>query len=306
MTTPLVDLVQEQPAEVRRRETATRTLAVLSALLLLFGLVGLATIESEDGGPPGGTPLAVVFGAADKTLGQSARLTMTTEMNFGDRPGPALTAEGVTNFGGNKLQMTMKAAGLFELEMLGDGKDFYVKIPEGLTDEPLDKPWVAISVSELEKAAAENPMSAMPGASGPMAGSDPGAMLEWLKSHEAVKEAVAVGRVDIRGASTTQYRVTIDFASLMRAMRAPAEAMEALDEVDAVLDLYVDDDSLIRREVMRFGAGEEQMGGFAFSATVTIDFSDFGIEVDVDPPPADQVHRVESVDEFEEIVGSGG
>lgn len=303
MTTPLVDLVQEAPAEARRQQAAIRALAVVSVLLLLFGLVGLVTVESDDPGPPEGTPLAIVFSAADKTLGQSARISMNTEMSFGDKPGPAITAEGVADFAEKKVLLTMKAAGLFELEMRSDGKTVFVKVPEAMGNTPPGKPWVAIDMSVADKAAAESPMSGLPGASGPMSGTDPGEMLEWLRSHEAVKDAVAVGRVTIRGASTTQYRVTVDFAALAKAMDAPDEALGEMEGADFVIDLYVDDDGLIRRETLRIGSNPT--GGFAVSAVSTIDFSDFGLDVDVDPPPANQVVKAESLEEFQEMFDGG-
>jgi hypothetical protein len=303
VTTPLVDLVQEQPAEVRRQHAAVRGLAVLSVLLLLFGLVGLVTIDSDDGGAPAGTPLAVVFGAADKTLGQSARITMKTETNFGGQTGPVMTADGVSDFASKEMALTMKVAGLFELEMRSDGETIFVKVPQEMMEAP--KPWIAVDLSDAEAAAAkDNPMAGLPGASGPMGASDPGEMLQWLKSHEAVKDAAAVGQATVQGTSTTQYRVTVDLAALAKAVDAPPEALEG-GPTEFIIDLYVDGDGLIRREVVRIGGDPQTGGAFAFSAVATIDFSDFGLDVDVDPPPADQVYRAKSVEEFEQIFEGG-
>lgn len=281
-----------------------RGLGVLSVLLLLFGLVGLVTVDPDDGGAPAGTPLAVVFGAADKTLGQSARIKINTEMSFGGQGGPAMTAEGVSDFASKKMVLTMKMAGLFELEMRSDGETIFVKVPQEMSSAP--KPWIAIDLSEAEAAAAkDNPMAGLPGASGPMGASDPGEMLEWLKSHEAVKDAAAVGQATVQGTSTTQYRVTVDLAALAKAMDAPQGALEGMGPTDFVIDLYVDGDGLIRREVVRIGSAQETGGGFAFSAVSTIDFSDFGLDVDVKPPPADQVYRAKSLEEFEQMFDGG-
>jgi len=97
-----------------------------------------------------------------------------------------------------------------------------------------------------------------------------------------------LGEADIRGVSTDGYRVTVD-------LRRAIEEAPAKDRADLLVELaaqgketqpievWIAEDGVARRLVM-----EDR--GF----TTTIDFYDFGVAVDVEAPPADQV---ESVDE---------
>ena len=110
---------------------------------------------------------------------------------------------------------------------------------------------------------------------------DPAHTLELLLdvSHE-VEQA---GEEDVRGVATEHYRLTIDLERVVE--EAPARLRSRLRrELDAAsektrrLELWIDGEGLVRR--LSVPDSDEK---------VTIDFFDFGVDVDVEAPPADEV-----------------
>jgi len=123
------------------------------------------------------------------------------------------------------------------------------------------------------------------------AASDPSGSLEALQG--ASDDVEEVGREDVRGEPTTHYRGTMDpevaIENLGGAMRDAAG--EALADVESFpFEAWIDDDGRIRRytAVVELPASDAT-GGTAVTATTTMELFDFGVEVDVEAPPADQV-----------------
>lgn len=298
VTTPLVEL-EGPDARSTRDQALARALAVVSVLVLLFGLVGLVTVDPDDGGAPEGTPVAIVTSAAEKTFQSTARVSMNTELSFGGQGGASMLGEGVMDFEGGKSLLTLKAAGIFEMEMRTDGATVYMKVPQmGLAGAPT--PWVAFDADEFTGSSGIEGFGANPASS-----SDPGRFLELLTSHEAVKEVVSIGPANVRGTATTGYRVTFDPAKLADTLGLDEDDDFELTGVDLVAETYVDDDGLVRRQVVRFGAPAEEGQLISFGMTMTMDFYDFGVEVDVEPPPADQVTRLDSPEDLDGIMRGG-
>ena len=93
----------------------------------------------------------------------------------------------------------------------------------------------------------------------------PHKLLEMLRA--ASLETERVGEEDVRGTSTVRYRLTVDCVQ------------GELDcEGTAPVEVWIDGDGLVRR----IWADQELGAG-------TIEFFDFGVEVDIEPPPADEV-----------------
>jgi hypothetical protein len=99
------------------------------------------------------------------------------------------------------------------------------------------------------------------------------------------KEIEGLGNEEIRGVSTKHYRAHVDPMKL-------GEDDVFAENAELVVDVWVDGDQLVRR--LRVPeAGEDEAGATVF------DFFDFGVEVDVEAPPADQVR---SDEEFENLL----
>jgi hypothetical protein len=101
---------------------------------------------------------------------------------------------------------------------------------------------------------------------------------------------------DVRGAPTTHYRVMVDPKKLARLLpedRQPNSDDPSLTDVFPV-DLWVDEQERARRiRIQDEMTGDDSM-------TVTYDFFDFGLEVDIRRPPEEQVVSEEELSQMTE------
>ena len=133
---------------------------------------------------------------------------------------------------------------------------------------------------------------------------DPGSFLLLLEGID--DDAEVLGTEDINGVSTTHVRGLLSLAEAMEAA-APderetlADQMSDLDPTGLLpmdaeiyeLDVWVDDDGLIRR--LRIGVSDlssldsSESMPTGMSMELAIDFSDYGADVEVEAPPSDEV-----------------
>jgi hypothetical protein len=83
----------------------------------------------------------------------------------------------------------------------------------------------------------------------------------------ASSETERIGEEDVRGTSAVRYRLTVD-----------CKRATFYCNGEAPVEVWIDDDGVVRRISMDDASGN-----------VTFEFSDFGAEVDIEPPPADEV-----------------
>ena len=103
-------------------------------------------------------------------------------------------------------------------------------------------------------------------------GSTPDEVLDVLiKSSDKVE---MLGNDEIRGVSAKHYRAHIDEKEL-------GENADLYPPSGLVIDAWIDDQGLLRRIRIPFGGNDDPME--------VIDLYDFGVPVDVEAPPADQV-----------------
>jgi hypothetical protein len=137
-------------------------------------------------------------------------------------------------------------------------------------DERL-KPWVAFDLSETEPSL-DNLLFPFPFI-------DPTRLLNALQ--EVSGDLEELGSKEIRGVETEGFRLEVDFRRLIEEAPA-AHRDELLAELEnepqktLAVEVWIDDDGFVRRLVDR-------------RDSVTLDFFDFGVEVDVRAPPEDQV-----------------
>jgi hypothetical protein len=181
-----------------------------------------------------------------------------------------------------------------EVELVMDGSVVYMRMPFLQEISPGLKPWIKFDLQELGEQRGLDFRQLMQFGTQ----SDPSHALAYLRA--ASDEVEEVGTEDVRGVETTHYRMTVELARVADAappeqrddLRAQTEQLRELSGISEVpTEVWVDDEGLVRRQRltyrnMRFAPGQEG------DMTLTMELFDFGVEVDVEPPPADEVTEI--------------
>src|SRR5262249_42175320 len=143
--------------------------------------------------------------------------------------------------------------------------------------------------------AGENPFSPGFGPGPDDTGSDPIQAVSYLKS--ATSKVERVGSEQVRGTPTTRYAATFDVGKL--AAQVPDEFQGSFEDMGMSFpkpaDVWIDEQGRPRKIhyaiTMKVPKG---MGSPATTMTneLTMELYDFGVPVDVRPPPADQVEAM--------------
>jgi hypothetical protein len=121
---------------------------------------------------------------------------------------------------------------------------------------------------------------------------DPSQVINFLRGAQG--DFRRVGEANLGGVPTTRYRGVIDLD--LAAQRAPAEMRERVkasrSELESELgttrlptEVWIDDDGLVRQVRYEYPARDSGRGRLVF----TTHLSEFGLAVDVAPPPDDEV-----------------
>lgn len=117
---------------------------------------------------------------------------------------------------------------------------------------------------------------------------------------EANADITEIGTEDVRGVSTTHTRAIVDLAELDAAISdEERETLERdlgqLDSAAFPIDFWIDDDGLIRRYSMDLDqAGGDEAG--PSQASVVFEFFDYGADISIDVPPADEIISSDQLD----------
>jgi hypothetical protein len=274
----------------------TRTLSgVVTAAIVI---AGCGASQPFPGGSASGSRIEVaapaVLSALDETTAQeSARMSMRAQMH--GLPGDEemlTTAEGVMTLDGAAFDLDgrVEAAGeSYGMKMrLVDGA-MYMRA-SGVPNAP--DGWMKVPVPEVGL----TPGSAFGSTA------DPTGVLDMLRGVSGTVQQVGIE--EVRGAVTTHYFLLLDLAQAAESEDVPPEVRKELQDQLATLgiampaiptDVWIDDDGRLRKMemVMDFG---DLMGGFlgegdapSMSMTMSVELYDFGVAVDVEPPPADEI-----------------
>jgi hypothetical protein len=227
--------------------------------------------------------------AVQATVGEgTARFTVTVETedtgSGGDGTQP-IEVDGEVDFDAEQRLLTL-AGGQGELDVVVDGDVAYLELPATEGDD-----WMRIELEAL--------FDDDVGMGGPAAipFQDPEDNLRLLQG--SAVHAAEEGEESVGGDDTTRYNLVIDLEAA--AEEADDEVQDAVDEtVDRTrldelgMDVWIDDDDLIRRVAYTLdldqaelserddeGSVEADPQG---SVTVTVDYTDFGVEVDIEVP----------------------
>ena len=188
-------------------------------------------------------------GAAERTEARgSSAFALTVVQSLGGRS-QTYTCEGAADYAEKRMRLVCGDEG----EFLAIGDTYYAR---GWTSSsvglPPDRPWVRIPIEDDEDSPHELA---------------PGVLLTKLRA--ASIETERLGEGDVRGVGTARYRMTV---------RCEEAALECPGAETAEVEVWIDDDGLVRRAVF------DDDG-----AHVTAEYFDFGIPAEVAEPPADEV-----------------
>ena len=294
----------------------------LTLLLLVLALAACGSQEAS-------SPAEVLDQAAENMeAAGSMRYTLDATIqsrDLGGKPIP-FRGGGVSTVDDERGLMTLDLAPMFKaaiaqeagsLEraffetLFGDPEDWrsefryvgdqgWMRVP-GLTDLVGGKPWIELSDIDEPESGLDLALAGSP--------DNPAALLPYLRSLGPVEEA---GSEQIEGRETTHYRATVELERVPD--HAPADKREELRrQIERTIqqtgqrtvpfDVWVDEDALPRR--MRFvdvsPPGEDEQYPTTWRAT--IDILEYGVPVEVEPPPAKDVM---SEGELDRLMDDGG
>ena len=270
------------PARSRRARPIIAVAAVLAA-----GIAALVVALSAGGGsgPAGGGSVVTAGGkrvllAADVTTREpGAKYTLSVTGSAGTNS-VTVHSSGEVNFGpppSASMEFDVGAVSAHELLV---GGDYYLQLSTAAGR------WLKVDASSLYGAMGDSP-STLSTATG-----DPSQTLELLRAAGSVS---AEGQETIGGVSTTHYHAVVDLARIASvapsAVRAAAEqnarrAEQALGSDSLPMDVWIDGQNLVRRLVLALNVPSS---GGTVDATATLDFTEYGRQPSVSPPPADEV-----------------
>ena len=246
------------------------------------------------------SPQAAVAQAATKyEEAGSSRVSMSATIK--DVPGGPFTFTGEGEFDRERGHMTMDMSSLGEatggafageMEMILEDLVMYMRFPAAITRQlPRGKSWVRIDLREAGKELGINLEELMQ-----VQQSDPTQSLQYLRG--ASDDFEEVGEEEVRGVATTHYRGTIDLRKA--AEQLPGKARETFERATDLIgtvklpfDVWIDDDGLARR--MKYEQPLPSARGEAGAMELTMELFDFGVDVDIEPPPNNEVIDIQEL-----------
>jgi hypothetical protein len=254
------------------------TWRVLGPLLGAVAIVGAVVALLA---PSNGTAIDPIAQAADTTAAAgSAEFGMSGSISVAGQQIP-LNGSGALDMRSQHMRMSLEfpvpGFGSLKMDELFDGHAFYIHFPESLAGRlPGGKAWMKMDIDALGKSAGVD--------LGQMMQANQGNPADMLKALKGVGTSHKVGTENIGGTPTTHYRADIDLNKA--ADRIGAGKVKDLFSNAGVssvpVDVWIDRSGRVRREAFKFAAAGTAMD-------MTIEFTRFGVPVDVTPPPSNQV-----------------
>jgi hypothetical protein len=222
----------------------------------------------------------VEFTIAAKAAGQSIDMTGSGLFDY-RRPRGAVT-----------YRMQLPGVGNVSMEMRMVGTRLFLRLPQEVVGPalPNGKPWFVLDLDRSLRQAGLGSLDFTQQ-------QDPAQTLQYLRAASSgVKES---GSATVRGVETTRYVGRLDFrkgldagldklpaGERQRARQGMQRMLGRLGAKGVPFEVFVDDDGLLRRLTMDLSM--EGMGQ-PFSTKLSMDYFDFGVDVDVEAPPARDV-----------------
>lgn len=227
------------------------------------------------------------------TAAGSAAFTLTQDIG-----GQTIEGEGAAEFESQKARVSLTAPSgqggpPQEITTIIDGTMLYVMAPGAPT------PWVRIDLENLPEGAGLGGLQDL--------SNDPSAQIAFLKAAEDVEE---LGTEQVQGVETTHYSFTVNLAAAAEGLDEDTRAFldqqrQALGTDRLPAEVWIDEDDLLRRQAYTISipqppGGSEAPSGAPQELSTTIEYTDYGVDVDVAPPPEDEIT------DLAELIGPGG
>lgn len=183
--------------------------------------------------------------------------------------GQSQTMSGQARFSDDGMEMKASSTGAQAMELILLGQAMYMKSAELGTGDT----WIKIDLSDPDS------LFGMIGKA-----TDPELMFEAMQSPKLLE---LVGTEDVDGVATNHYRITMDPSQYLAAMEFPAAMADMLPK-ELVTEMRIDADNLPRKFTQTIEV-PSAAGGAATSSTTEGTYSDFGTDVEIEAPPADEV-----------------
>jgi hypothetical protein len=224
------------------------------------------TGDETDAATPAELSVDDFYPSVMAAMREAETFTFTTTS---DSAGQSQEMTGQARFGDDGMDMTARSTGAQPMELILLDQVMYMRSADLGTGDT----WLKIDLSDPDS------LFGMIGKA-----TDPEVM---FKAMESPKKLELVGTEEVDGTQTNHYRITMDPARYLEAMEFPA-AMADMMPKELVTEMWVDADDLPRKFTQTVevpGSG----GGAPMSSTTQGTYSDFGADVEIEAPPADEV-----------------
>lgn len=271
-----------------RRPLARRTASAFAAAsLLCLGLVGCG---DDTGSADQAKDVSVLSGLGEGdevdpgefvdvvVEGGDASSTANVGINMSMGATGSMTGEGVVDYTGESPDMKMT----MDLDAGDESLAYDMVTVDGVIymsmDELTDGKYWKLDPADPDGLIAQMGMDEMLGQSDPMSA--------VRKMEPAIENVTYVGEGEVAGRDLDHYELTVDLAKSLEA--AGSDLADFPDEVVAELpefvtyDIWLDEKHRLAQLDMDYELVDEQM-------TMTMTLEDWGVDVDIEAPPADQV-----------------
>jgi hypothetical protein len=253
----------------------------------------------------GGTSRGNLEDSAEATAAETSRFEMNFEIVDPEVEGREFEfrAEGVFDYPNKRGLMTVDG----ELPFLGDDAN---PVEFRLIGRTSYTRWVIKGKSywvkdEGDPAESDDPVELLvPFPGGPTRPTD-----VLARAVPASDERETVGTEAIRGIEATHYRLRVDLEKLVKQLppsdRPEGDVESSWGQRFVPVEIWIDDESRLRRITIGRSAKKENGTG---KETTTVELFDYGVEVDVEAPPAEELISQEELDKLtgDGVVSSSG
>jgi hypothetical protein len=281
-TGPAPEPEPDQGRDYRPDRSWDKLLLVVGAAVIVAALLIVPGILNQGGQNPVAEAAQATMDSSGVRMTFSATVTGPLQMTM--QGNGVLNGETQRAAIGVDAEVSGSQASNFRLQEIIDDHDVYVRAPDAGSALGLSNGWVRFSADDFG--------GSSDGLLGSTSSTSPKELLDTLGSSS--DNVSIVGQELIGKRTATHYTANIDLDKLLDEIRdqsgdEAADVIARLNPTETV-DVWIDHQGLLRRTTANVNFGS------LMNANVTIDFSDYGIQPQIDLPPDSQVQDLSGLD----------